>query len=876
MGGFFHLADLKQRRMARKFGTQKKNVGGLEPPRNSLELSVETCQSYYPPQDGQHQETQDWSETGCYPAEAPMKKLINDEMSKREKSRANAPSIVARLMGVDTLPLDTKSVTQRSEKKNEIPANDSLKEKLTRSSSVGSGISPSKSFRQIRLDSFHLDEDSDPDEWSGSTTSKKPMPREHPQEEELQKFKKEFEAWQSARFKECSKIVEHGSTPGQWMAQENLNNEKMALYANSGTKDQKLQDLKKSRSLKAGFHDRSTSYEFLLPDEKRSFPMRRKTLSEDFESSYLRPDQETGAYSTTPTRIVILRPGFDNISYSEEPWAASSSGASDDRNNIEDFLEEVKERLKFELQGKTFKRGGVVRGGGIETPYSERPSDPKQIAQRIAKQVRESVTKDLGTNLLRSESTRSYRGESQCSGTSSPEFISRDTRRLLSERLRNVLKRESHSNISMDVDNGSKSSILNRKLQSSDILKDENDIQSKSFRCGPDDMNMILQRDLSPINLVRSLSAPVSGTSFGKLLLEDRHVVTGAHIRRKHEANEKLTMKVKKQRKDKFNLKERVSSFKYSLSLRARLFARKIHSATEFRDNDRSFVKDIMNGPTVMMNFAERPENSTEVPPSPASVCSSIHEDLYRAAYCVSPSTTPGAVTSDDNDLPQAFRDISSNLNELRKQLHQLETGRSEETVIEEQPLIESDMVELEDEDEAYVRDLLIASGLYDNSFDKSLSRLDTFAKPISSRVLEQVEESQKNKINNVEPKEQADQKKAHHKVLLDLLNEILSTVLAPPIHISKFGRKAVRPPHGNTLLDQVWGMLREYLHPPVDKSFYFFDTMVARDLRSMPWSELVNEDIDALAKEVEFQIVRDLVEETVKDMRDDYGNRKL
>ncbi|KAJ9564665.1 LOW QUALITY PROTEIN: hypothetical protein OSB04_000631 [Centaurea solstitialis] len=868
MGGFFHLADLKQGKMARKFGTQKKNVGGLEAPRNSLELSVETCQSYYPPQDGLHQH--DWSETGCYPAEAPMKKLINDEMSKRAKSRANAPSIVARLMGVETLPLDTKPVT-RAEEKNEIPANDLSKEKLTRSSSVGSGISPSKSFRHTRLDSFHLDEDSDPDEWSGSTASKKPMPREHPQEEELQKFKKEFEAWQSARFKECSKIVEHGSTPpAQWMAQENLNNEKMALYSNSGTKGQKLQDLKKSRSLKAGLHDRSSSYEFPSPDEKRSFPIRRKTLSEDFESSPLRPDQETGTYST-PTRIVILRPGFDNIGYPEEPWAASSSGASEDRNNIEDFLEEVKERLKFELQGKTFKRGGVEVE--IETPYSERPSDPKQIAQRIAKQVRESVTKDLGTNLLRSESTRSYRGESQCSGTSSPEFISRDTRRLLSERLRNVLKRESYSNTSMDVENTPKSSILNRKLHSSDILKDENDIHSKSFRCGPDDMNMILQRDLSPINLVRSLSAPVSGTSFGKLLLEDRHVVTGAQIRRKHEANEKLTMKVKKQRKDKFNLKERVSSFKYSLSLRARLFARKIHSATEFRDNDRSFVKDIMNGPTVMMNFAERPENATEVPPSPASVCSSIHEDFYRAAYCVSPSTTPGAVTSDDNDLPQAFRDISSNLNELRKQLQQLETGRSEETVIEEQPMIESDMVELEDEDEAYVRDLLIASGLYDNSFDKSLTRFDTFAKPISNRVFEQVEESQKNII---EPKEHADQKKAHHKVLLDLLNEILSTVLAPPIHVSKFGRKAARPPRGNTLLDQVWGMLREYLHPPIDKSFYFFDTMVARDLRSMPWSELVNEDINAQAKELECQIVRDLVEETVKEMRDDRGDRNL
>nr|XP_043608438.1 uncharacterized protein LOC122580227 isoform X2 [Erigeron canadensis] len=832
MGGFLHLVDLKHGKMARKFGTHKRNVGGLEAPRNSLDLPVGTYKGYYSPQDDElqkYQETDKWIGSGYYPTEAPMKKLINDEMSKRPQNKANAPSIVARLMGVDSMPPDTTPVVRLSENKIENTSHNNIsKEKLSRSSSVGSALSPSKSFRLVSSDSLHLSEDSDLDDWSSNKMSKKPKPREHPQEEELQKFKKEFEAWQSARFKECSKIVEHDTIaiPDQWMAQENLNKEKMVLYANSSTKVDKVEDLRKSRSLRT--------------EEKRSVSIRRKTLSGDFE--------ETESYSA-PTTIVILKPGFDRNTNAEEPYA-SSSVASEDRNNIEDFLEEVKERLKFELQGKTFK-SGLIRGGGIETPYRERPSDPKQIAQRIAKQVRESVTKDLGTNLIRSESTRSYRGEFQCSGSNSPEFISRDTRRLLSERLRNVLKRESNN-----VD----------KITYNDEKKDENDSQSKSFRCEPDDMNMILQRNLSPINLVRSLSAPVSGTSFGKLLLEDRHVVTGAHIRRKHEANEKLTMKVKKQRKDRFNLKERVSSLKYSITHRARLFGRRIHSASDFRDNDRSFVKDIMNGPTVMLNFGDRPENATEVPPSPASVCSSMHEDFYRAAYCASPST-PGAPISDDNDLPQAFRDISSNLNELRKQLHQLETGRSEETVIEEQP-IESNIAELEDEDEAYVRDLLIASGLYDNSFGKSLYRWDSYAKPISSKVFEQVEESYRNDVNNHYAK------MVDHKVLFDLLNEVLSKVLVPPLHISNLSRRMVKPPRGNTLLDQVWGMLHEHLHPPVDRSFYFFDTMVARDLQTMPWSELVNEDSDTLAKEVESHIMRDLVEETVKEMRDGYRRR--
>lgn len=212
-----------------------------------------------------------------------------------------------------------------------------------------------------------------------------------------------------------------------------------------------------------------------------------------------------------------------------------------------------------------------------------------------------------------------------------------------------------------------------------------------------------------------------------------------------------------------------------------------------------------------------------------------------------------------------------SDLTELRKQLHQLETGRSEETVIEEQPH-ESDMADLEDEDESYIQDLLIASGLYNNSFEKCLSRWDTYAKPISNQIFNQVEESYKNKTNN----DQQDQKSSDHKVLLDLVNEVLSTLLAPPMHISKFSKKVLRPPHGNKLLDQVWGMLRAYLHPLVDKSFYFYDTMVARDLQSIPWSELVFEDIDAFAREIECQIMRDLVEETVNEMRDGYTSLKL
>lgn len=50
------------------------------------------------------------------------------------------------------------------------------------------------------------------------------------------------------------------------------------------------------------------------------------------------------------------------------------------------------------------------------------------------------------------------------------------------------------------------------------------------------------------------------------------------------------------------------------------------------------------------------------MPPSPASVCSSAQEDFWRPAGHISPMSTPD-VTPVDDDVPQVFKEISSNLN---------------------------------------------------------------------------------------------------------------------------------------------------------------------------------------------------------------------
>ncbi|GFZ09460.1 hypothetical protein Acr_21g0000590 [Actinidia rufa] len=872
MGGLSDLFDFNQGSMARKVLTQKRHGGGSDAPRNSLELPVETSQSYCAVGDDipySYEVRHEWPENS-YPTAASMKKLINEEISKGPKTRRNAPSIVARLMGMDMLPLDTKIGAQQAEKKNEKPGTNFPHKEQNKKGSGGRVHCNSNSSRQIESDSFQHNKDRDLNHQRVGMKSKKPRHREHPQEEELQKFKKEFEAWQAARFRECSKVVELGRIPSQWLAQETLNVEKVALYSNtsriSGTKNSmELEgNVVKTRSREAGELQNHEQRKELYPSEqKETYPLRSRTLSRDFEQSLLMNYGQKLDISSAPIRIVILRPGPERVSDNDDSWI-SSSGTSEERGSMEDFLEEVKQRLKNELQGK-IKKGTMVRGGGVETPCSEKPSDPKEIAQRIAKQVRESVTRDFGVNLVRSESTRSYRSEIQYNGPGSPEFINRDTRRFLAARLKNVLKAETNLHIPTVATGSSNSSVLyNEKgrLEESisnlkvvgntnccDIVEDEPEMQTRSFRRGPDD-DIMNHRDLSPRNLIRSLSAPVSGTSFGKLLLEDRHILTGAHIRRKHEAIENVTME-------------------------GGCLAEKIQSVEQPDKYEFDSMKDIASGPTVVMNFGERHvgerhENCTEVPPSPASVCSSVYEESWRAADHLSSASTPDLSPLEDTTVPRVFREISSNLNELRKQLNKLGAGGPKEVVIEEHPL-EAE-TELEDETEAYIRDLLVASGLYEGSSDKVLSRWDPFAKPISNQIFEQVEESymKMNKDNEGSRRDQGE-KKVDHKLLLDLLNEALAIVLGPPMTMSRFRKKAIgptpRPPHGRKLLDHVWEIVGEHLHPP-NKIGYTLDRMVARDLGYTPWSGLMSDDIDALAKDMESKIIGVLIDEILIDLK--------
>lgn len=870
MGGLLHLFDFNQSSTSRKSVTSQKH-DGLEAPRNSLELPIETAEIYDAVGENipYSYQVMQYSSKGNNPylSGAPMKKLIDEEISK--KSGRNVPSVVARLMGMEALPSETRPTVHVKTKKDEITLSNVLNKEQSHNNSIGRSPLGLKHSIQTEGDlpsqTRHRYTDQPGDTWK----YEKPRPRQHPQEEQLQKFKKEFEAWQAARPWEHSGVVEVGSIPRQWHAREDLNREKMGFHedlkkSNSYADPMKIEIhtshpvMKTSSQGKGGLWHQGYHNEPIQGIQKEPVTSRNRITTNDVKHTVILDEQSK---SSAPTRIVILKPGPDT-SISRGDSHASSSEIIEEEGSIEDLLEEVRERLRLEMNGKGVKRDVVIRGGGIETPFSEKPSKPRQIARHIANQVRESVTRDFGMNLSRSKSTRSYRSENQVNVPGSQDFIDRDTRILLSRRLRNVLEEETP----LTIESRLRPVEDLKKQRYWDNVQDEMEFLSSSFRHGQ--LNNV--GDMSPRNLVRSMSAPVSASSFGKLLLEDRHVLTGAHIRRRQEASENISVEVRKTRKEKFGFKGKVSNLRYKFTFKGKLFGKKIQTLEESWSTESDSVNDIRSGPNVGTNFGSAHENSTEVPPSPASVCSSSHDEFYRIVEHPSPISTLDVPMIEDHNMPKVFRDISSNLHELRRKLNQLEFGTSEEM---EKPELspEVEIVSVEDPAEIYIKTLLVVSGLYDGSSNQSVPNWGPSAKPLSNWVFEKVEESYEKGSDRDGSKKEQSEILMDRKILFDMSNEALSIILAPSSAMPTFKRKimhpTIMPPRRKALLDTVWKMINSYVYPPCDSSLHSLDAMVSRDLSINPWSGMTQIDVHLIGKDVENMILGKLIEETVRDI---------
>eukprot|EP00250_Pteridium_aquilinum_P015021 c22333_g1_i1 orf=607-4302(+) len=212
MGGLMHLFDFNQALAGRKLLTDKKSGAGLEAPRNSLDVGGSIPEALKSNVERSEEVLHGYElQKASAPKRLngmPMKALIAQELSKESDTKNRAPSVVARLMGLDALPTDSKvlqkplagsmlgkidekftqrSVVERQRHEEVTPHNVRLYAKKAKASVVSGQISSRSSHAQ-RSDSQ--------DGKSGSDSL--PL-RSHPQEQQLQEFKKEFEAWQSQK-----------------------------------------------------------------------------------------------------------------------------------------------------------------------------------------------------------------------------------------------------------------------------------------------------------------------------------------------------------------------------------------------------------------------------------------------------------------------------------------------------------------------------------------------------------------------------------------------------------------------------------------------------------------------------------------------------
>lgn len=560
------------------------------------------------------------SNENFHPTRTLTKRLIDEEMPESTHARRNVPSIVARLMGVDMLPSDIKPGFNAKDRRIK-NARNNIGEKA-KADNHSALFSPPrlKHIKEIKCDFLPLGYSQEHDYGYNKLKPAELRPRKHPQEEELQKFKKEFEARQASKSWECLSSPELENSPRQAKISENpsqdsLYKEMMAYYADSrriASHPKHIEPMGYTTSTAFS----STQQIDVSRHHAYKSKQRNRSKSHDRGQSPLRNSHEKCGRSSLCSKIVLLKPGPERINEGEMFWVGSPEAVKD-KSGTEDFLKKVKERLEFELKGNIKKKPTVA--GDVFIPLSERSADPKKIAQLIAKKVRESVMRELKMNLSQSESSPLHRSEAHLYGSDYSNFCFEDKGKFSSEQLRNVLINEANVDIPFLINKSSLTPLLDsteegsiptadvsldaKRLSQWGNMKEDCGVKAKSFRYEQNKDDALGFAEVLPTRLVRSSSAPLSGTSLKKLLSGKPEVLATAHIRRKHEAIEDVSVERRKASKQKVGFRGKVSNLRYSFNLRGKLFGRKLHPAEESKEDEFDIMKAFMTEPTVMRNF---------------------------------------------------------------------------------------------------------------------------------------------------------------------------------------------------------------------------------------------------------------------------------
>lgn len=929
--------DFSHASTSRKWTSKRQPGEGFDAPRNSMEFAMEAPHSY-----GVFQEDASYScnnNMKQYPkASAPIKKLIHEDLSFRQnEGHKRVPSVIARLMGMDSPPLNSATgelisahSDDRRQEKEILPGRSvSRREKNTAGTIATKHVSfvqQKNSVRHSPKQEIHALDDEEEKEILGQLRKKsssgggaageewsKQPPREHPQEEELQKFKKEFAAWQASKVREQSRALEldyrhdeeedgGGGRCSEIVPYRYHQQEKQHRGGNRRVHDDGNGDVHWRKRSKDGGNGASIS-------GSRTFSL--TSAAEDCSSTRLplsRFYYEEEEKPLSPARIVILKPCPELSADDVDESSMGSPELMKNENNMEAFLEEVKMRLKIELEGH------MASDDRAADRWADVPADPKQIARNIANQIRDTVTMDMHyPALVRSESTRSYRSSDV---QSQMDYICRDARKQLSDRLRNVLRREpeidqpafgSHRRRAVasmpspswfdeeprPKPTSPRRDVAARKSSKKIRSKEEKKraIESsevRSFRQGWYKNSAAAAVDssdeaASPRNLMRSFSAPVSGTSnFGKLLSEgEPRVLAGARTQSKQEGHgshygtpPSPEEKLPKGRKDAFGIKGRVSNLRQNLGLRGLLFGKKLHSAAADESSSSFFLDDfppigtLVTAPSVLIHPGVLQENSTEVPPSPASWCSSPPDEMMIRGGYPSP-VSPLEASFGENRSPLKPASTSSTCEQATPWLERDQV----EELAEASPALhdadaDDDTAEMDHPMKAFIRGVLVVAGMYGGPSQNSDQNLSScqLIKPIPKRVFEEV-------LSSSSPLAAGSDVDVDHHLLFDLINEALpgavhgSTTLCT---FSKWYAAPRRAPAGKRLLEGLCKTVLRHLEPPGDEDSRrtsSVDGLIERDMSAVPWTGVFRDDVDGVGEEMEAEILSELVDETLWDV---------
>lgn len=835
-----------------------KHHDGVEAPRNCLDLPTGTASRLHAINENLTVK-QPSSKMNLHHIGIPVKTVINEEDSNIENNKRGGPGVVARLMGMDPLPPEKGPKIHVKESSDGNPRNHVPRVPRFVSNKTDPSTLSSTSFNRSTEESPMNCNQQYSNPSNKTPIAIKPHRREHPQEELLQKFKKEFESWQASKSWECSSNLDHndnnqGLKNEQSVSREDHNMEKIGRRASSKRYSVQMnpmeEDVKSSgNKIKAA----SLQLDSFHHEGNLETSMRRKSVS--------RGKIQEKSRSCSPTRIVILKPSSD-INEMEE--TRNVSFEAPERSNMEHFLEEVKERLRLEMEGKG-RNDSIRRTNVAHTSLHERSTDPKQLARNTAKNVRENITSEVGaTSSVVSESA-GYKSDFHLHEQESSEYINRDTRKFISDRLKNALMDD--TKLEKLVNDGKAGNSL--WIKEKERPKSMNEYYAKegkgaSFwedkKAVNESIPKYLRREhakmaafdsdtMSPPNIIRSFSTPNFRTASGKLLLEEHLEQT-----QKQEESEIYSSVINRNKKDGFNFKGRVSNLRRNLSFKGKFFGKKMSSMEVSIAETFSSMKPIETTPLVIRNFGTVQDNYTEVPPTPASLSSSATTENHSP---VSPLEAPFAA---DHSSAQVSGELSLILPESRNLPEEVATIGFKGVTTEAQLQGSNETLCIESHAESYVREILVVSGLYMASppLDEALLRSHGQTESISSCIFDEIEDKLY-KYGNLDGNCcKLGDIYVDRKILFDLVNEALPGVLEAhrvPLLSKRWTQSLARSLRGRKLLDRLLHMIQMYTNP---------DKVLAFSVELMPAS---HEDVNCIEKEVEGLIIGELIDDLVLEM---------